>query len=97
MVVEYIVCIQPIYVYRRDIMSLESSKDILSRMSQDPRILYYETKTVWGNNHMYPACSRSEAYLKALGFKVFTVSSISALRALGIELKNIMQRIDAAE
>ena len=70
-------------------MSLESSKDILS--TQDPRILYYETRTVWGNNHMYPACSRSEAYLKALGFKVFTASSISALRALGIELKNLLK------
>ena len=78
-------------------MSLESSKDILSRMSQDPRILYYETRNVWGNKHMYPACSRSEAYLMALGLKVFTRSSISALRALGIELKNIMQRIDVAE
>ena len=78
-------------------MSLDSSKNILSRMSQDPRILYYETRSVWGNNHMYPACVRSEAYLKALGLKVFTGSSISALRALGIELKNIMQRIDVAE
>ena len=78
-------------------MSLESSKDILSRMSQDPRILYYETRNVWGNNHMYPACVRSEAYLKALGLKVFTRASISALSALGIELKNIMQRIDVAE
>ncbi len=78
-------------------MSLDSSKDILKRMLQDPRILYYETRIVWGNNHMYPACSRSEAYLKALGLKVFTGSSISALRTLGIELKNIMQRIDVAE
>ncbi len=45
--------------------------------------LIVQIRQVYGADTVYPACEKSQAFLKALGYKTFTPSLISAVKALG--------------
>ncbi len=52
-------------------------------------ILKYENRRVYGNDARYPACDKSRAFLKALGLKTFTPSTVEAAKALGYTFEQV--------
>ena len=49
------------------------------------KYLYVETKTVYGNELVYPKCERSQVLAKLCGTKTFTEKHIRLILKLGYE------------
>jgi hypothetical protein len=51
--------------------------------------LQVKIKSNYGQQVVYPACVKSEQFVKELGTKTLTSAQISALKSLGFELEVI--------
>ena len=49
------------------------------------KYLYVETKTVYGNELVYPKCERSQVLAKLCGTKTFTEKHMNLIKKLGYE------------
>lgn len=49
----------------------------------------YYVKSVYGREHLYPACDLSREFLKIQGLKVFTEQALSICKLLNIELTKV--------
>ena len=55
----------------------------------------FKLRSVYGVDHLYPACEVGKNFLKALDLKTFTPSAIKALKALGVTFEQVTDLVVA--